>query len=95
MKKDDRTAVPKSGWDIFINKLDSLQILSMKSDITLPGYVYPMDGSGVVFQIATKNTYRYYFYNAIEINDDNFWQARNVRSVLELIDKEFDFPRIK
>lgn len=95
VKKEVRTALPKSGWDTFINKLFNLQILTMKIDPRLSDSDVMGSGSGFVFQVATKNRYRYYFYYPIGINKDEFWQARKLDSALELIEKEFDFPRIE
>ncbi len=81
---------PKSGWKKFIARLFELKILSLEDNQRIPGFFYPTpsDGCGVHIEVATKNTYRFYRYDNPDMYSHKFWQARNVLSILRLINEE-------
>jgi hypothetical protein len=81
---------PKSGWSKFINKLFNLKILSLEdcSKLACYGYDSPTDGCSVSIEIATKNTYRYYYYLNPDYYSGRYWQANNVVKLLKLVNEE-------
>jgi len=82
---------PKSGWIKFINRLFDLSVLSLPDEKQLKNlhYSVPMDGCGVDIEIATKNVYRKYGYGNPDIYDAEFLEAKNILSILKLINEEF------
>jgi hypothetical protein len=82
---------PKSGWVNLIDKLFELKILSLEDNQQIHGfgYAHPTDGCGVGIEIATKKIYRFYNYDNPDHYSEAYWQARNILSILELINKEF------
>lgn len=83
-KKD---VTPKSGWTTFVNKLLSLQILSLPDQDKINGYGQGVDGTTYNFEIATKNQYRFYSYWEPK-SRQKFWQARNVVGILSMVQEE-------
>jgi hypothetical protein len=55
-----------------------------------PEYQDCNDGYGVSFEIATINTYRFYNYSCFK-SQHNIWQAQNIKKIIQLIEKEFNF----
>lgn len=86
-----KQVIPKSGWGKFISRLFGLQILSLPDNNKIPGFHYyaPSDGCYSSFEIATKKAYRYYDYDNPNMYDTIYWQAKNVLSILRLINHEF------
>ena len=82
---------PKSGWTKFINQLFDLSILTLPDEKQLKNlhYSVPMDGCGVEVEIAIKNVYREYGYGNPDDYEDKFLEAKNILSILHLINEEF------
>jgi hypothetical protein len=86
---------PASGWDSFMRELLLLNITTLPCDADIPEYNSPMDGAGVCVEIATIEKYRFYDYSSPSYNVENIWQAKNMVLIMELIEGEFDFKRIR
>lgn len=57
--------IPKCGWDKFYDSLIFFQLRNLPTQALIKNFKYRgiMDGDGVEFEIATKNSYRWIGYN--------------------------------
>jgi hypothetical protein len=96
LSKKVRKVYPGSGWDTLIDSLYKLKIISLPHETELAGYsgTGGTDGISYDFEIATSKRYRAYSYKNPEYNT-NFWQAKNVLQIANLLEKEFDFQYVK
>ena len=94
--KKVRKVSPNSGWDILIDSLYKLGIVTLPNETAIAGYSCNggTDGVSYNFEIATSNRYRYYRYDNPE-DCKSFWQARNVLQIASLLENEFDFKYVK
>ena len=83
-------------WEAIIDSLYKLNFNELPTDEEIPGYYY--DNSNYAnnlptfsFEYADVNTYRFYQYNNIYRAPDKFWQAKNVISILDLLEEEFEW----
>lgn len=86
----------KSNWESIVDSLMKLKVDELPTDDLIPGYYVNNSGYGTnsptySFEYATKDEYRFYHYNNIYRVPDKFWQPRNVISILELLDEEFEW----
>ncbi len=89
--------IPRNGWATFVNRLFELKIDRLPDMDQLPdGAInsFP-EPSGVVVEFAAINRYRLYSYYALDYFKDKWWQAGNMETILELIEDEFGFERLK
>ena len=89
--------IPRNGWATFVNRLFELRIDQLPDIDELPNVTdnsFP-DPSGVVVEFAAINRYRLYSYYALDYFKDKLWQARNMEAILESIEEEFGFERLK
>jgi hypothetical protein len=86
---------PVSGWKAFIKKLLALKILTLPDYEQIPDYHLGTDACGVTVQIATSNKYRIYSYAEPMNHIDDAWQAKNMEQIMELIEDELRFKRIR
>lgn len=88
--------IPKSGWKIFTDNLFDLKIKDLPDMDSLPGNEFDIiEGNVFSVEVATKNKYRLYTYvNPYEF-EKIWWQAKNMENILQLIEKEFNFKRIR
>jgi hypothetical protein len=91
-----KEARPKSGWNSFIRALTKFKISELPDMDSLPGQGFIIsEGDVFTVEFATKNRYRLYTY----VNPDEFskkwWQAKNMEAILQLIEKEFNFKRLR
>lgn len=83
--------VPRTGWANFINKLYELQILTLPDMDDIQNLRDNwLDGVDYNVEIATKNQYRFYEYHMPDKFQDEFWQAKNMMGILNLIQDEFE-----
>jgi hypothetical protein len=81
---------PKNGWDDFLKKLFALQIMSLPNMDDIPGLEDGWtDGITYNVEIATKTQYRFYGYHLPGEFAEQYWQAKNMVSILNLIEDEF------
>lgn len=87
---------PISGWDNFTKQLLDLKIMSLPDMRKVPGYneIIGADGNSFNVEIATKDKYRFYGYWEPG-NFSQYWQAKNMEDILRLIEREFDFKRLR
>jgi hypothetical protein len=91
-----RNLYPNSGWETLINNLYKLQLLTLQNGEDLIGYDgCGADGIRYLFEWATTLKYRMYLYCNPKENSVNFWQAKNVIKIAELLEQEFNFSYIK
>lgn len=83
---------PKSNWNVFTDKLFSLDILNLPDDSDLYNYNVDADGNFVVVEIATKKNYRIYSYSVPYVNLE-FPQAVKMENIMKLIEEEFGVLR--
>ena len=93
--KEVKLAEPKSGWKYLIEKLFILNILTLPDYHSIHGYYQGADGDAVVIEVSTKNRYRIYAYHEPNTVRTKFSQAENVEKILELLEREFQFRRIR
>lgn len=86
---------PGSGWDIFIEKLYKLNIMTLASETDVSGYNgRGLDGISYEFETATPKMYRFYSYSNPQDNT-SLAQAGDVLQIASLLEKEFDFTYTK
>jgi len=85
---------PKNGWNNFMNKLLSLKITTLPNSEEIKGFESDMD-DGILYmiEIATKDKYRFYYYENPEELKDKFWQAKNLVDIIQLIKSEFKIEK--
>ena len=96
-KRDIYDLQPKNmTWEAIIDSLYKLNFNELPTDEEIPGYYY--DNSNYAnnlptfsFEYADVNTYRFYQYNNIYRAPDKVWQAKNVISILDLLEEEFEW----
>lgn len=86
---------PKSGWEVLMKKMLSLDILTLPDYKEIPNYLQVADGDAVIFEIATQKVYRIYSYQAPNLNKFEHQQAMKIEKVLKLIEDEFNFIQLR
>lgn len=82
---------PKSGWPIFSKKLLDLQVLTLPDMYAIPDLVDNWkDGEGYAVEVATKMQYRFYTYHMPREFQAQYWQAKNLVEVLDLLAEELN-----
>jgi len=84
----------RNDWDFIIDSLYQLKFDILPSDESIPNYyednsAYNNNLTTYSFEYATKKQYRFYQYNYPARKSNEFWQAKNVLKILELLDDEF------
>ncbi|MCL2098526.1 MAG: hypothetical protein FWH23_07205 [Bacteroidales bacterium] len=84
----------RNDWDFIVDSLYQLKFDILPTDESIPNYY--KDNSGYSnnlptfsFEYATKKQYRFYQYNYPARKSNEFWQAKNVLKILDLLDDEF------
>jgi hypothetical protein len=83
---------PKSNWNVFTDKLFSLDILNLPDQSDLYNYNVDADGNFVVVEIATKKKYRIYSYSVPYVHLE-FPEAVKMENIMKLIEEEFGIKR--
>lgn len=88
---------PISGWNSFLNRLFKLKIGELPDMNILPGRntFLMAEPKGVLVEFAAINNYRLFSYDEPSAFIDRWWQARNMKEILSLIENEFHFKQIK
>lgn len=86
---------PKSGWETLTKKLFDFNILTLPDYHTIPEYDQVADGDAVIVEVSSKKRYKIYSYQEPHMFQDKHWQARNMEQILELIEDEFSFKRLR
>lgn len=89
-----KKVLPKTGWKDFILKINKLKVQSLPNYSTINYYSVCSDGDGVTIEVATVNKYRIYNYPCFESNAQ-IWQAGNISKIMNLIENEFNFKRLR
>lgn len=93
--KTSRQIVPKSGWNYLFKQLMELKTMTIDDMEDLPNYQVGDDGVDYVFEIASKNQYRMFHYWSPALYTDKFWQAKNIVSIVKLLQNEFALDNVK
>jgi hypothetical protein len=81
---------PKNGWDNFLHSLFALGIETLPNMTSIPGLSDKWtDGISYHIEIATQKQYRFYSYHLPDKFKDEFQEAKNMVSILKLVEKEF------
>ncbi|MCU0443026.1 MAG: hypothetical protein MUE96_11560 [Bacteroidia bacterium] len=81
-------------WDsLYFYKIDKIE-----TDDLIPNYYKGNEGYNnylptFSFEYSVPNQYRFYQFNNYEPKVTQFWQAKNVDSILELLNREFDWNK--
>jgi hypothetical protein len=87
---------PKSNWSSVYNKLTDLKLMELPDMDSIAGSIMDfLHGDAVVVEVATNKKYRLYSYIDPEDFADRWWQAKNMSEIVNFIQKEFGFKRIK
>lgn len=85
---------PKSGWQTLITRLNASDIQTLPDFEKIEKYEVPMDGSGVVVEIATRNSYRMYTYISPGLNKQFIAPAKKMCEILKIIEDELGFQQL-
>ena len=87
---------PKNGWDRFINKILSLQIISLPDMYSIPGMkVGVEDGVTYSIEVAMRHKYRFYSYSNPDEIKEEYWQAKNMVDIIDLLETELEVRKEK
>lgn len=87
---------PKNGWDRFINKILSLQIISLPDMYSIPGMKVGMeDGVTYSIEVAMRHKYRFYSYSNPDEIKGKYWQAKNMVDIIDLLETELEVRKEK
>jgi hypothetical protein len=92
--KSVRAGNPSSGWKQFIDSLERYGILTLPDYNKLENYRLAMDASSTYVQVADKHQYRLYGYIIPLLNRPDIKEADKMESILELIEREFNFKKL-
>lgn len=75
--------IPKCGWDKFYDSLNYFKLKSLPTQSLIKNFKYHpiLDGDGVTFEIATKNSYR-----CIDYNNPDVYPYKECQQIIELVD---------
>jgi hypothetical protein len=81
---------PRSGWGPFTKSILNRGIVTLPNlEKIIPPNISFTDGSTCNIEIATKNQYRYYRYLYYPEFAKQYWQAKNMYEILDIIKAEF------
>lgn len=86
---------PKSDWNSFTKHLLDKGIMAIPDMHKLPDYPLIADGDGVAVEVADRKKYRYYSYQEPETVRKDIIQANRIEEIIEFIEEELDFVRIR
>ena len=83
-------------WTEISDSLIQLQFDQLPTDEEILGYYEGNEGYAnnlptYSFEYSSNTEYRFYQYNDIHRNPDDFWQAQNVITILDLLESEFQW----
>ncbi len=87
-------ASPKSGWQVMMKKLNSFDMIDLPDCSMLENYALPMDGDGVMVQVATNKKYRMYSYTMPVLYKNLIPEAKKMYKILYVIQDELGFKQI-
>jgi hypothetical protein len=91
--KSSEAKQPASGLGKLIDSLFKLDILTLPDSQSINGYGDCNDGNGVTIETSSVNNYRIYNYPCFN-NQDGILQAKKIKQIMDLIEKEFYFSRL-
>lgn len=94
VKDSVRSSMPKSGWQVMMKKINSLDIFNLPDFRTFESYELPMDGAAVTVQVATKKKYRMYSYIMPILSKNSIIDAKKMVDILHVIEDELGFKQL-
>jgi len=88
------TKKPKSGWESFLFRLFSFDLMTLPDKTSLNNYPPDLTFDGVTVQIATPDSFRIYNYIDVSKARETVPEAKKMENILLLIEEEFNFKRI-
>jgi len=92
---NSKKITPKNGWNNFIESLFKLKINTLPDKRYISNYPDIIDGSGVIFEIASPKSYRIYNYVEPGMYQNMIPQAKLVSKIILALETELDFTPIK
>ncbi|MBC7651523.1 MAG: hypothetical protein H7101_07230 [Deinococcales bacterium] len=87
------TSTPKMGWNMFMDSLFKLKILTLPSQSELPDKYMYYNTNTILVEIADRHHYRFYYYTGHEHNINLLKEAKAMDEILNLIESELGFKR--
>ena len=82
---------PKTNWIDFFKLIEKENIYNLPSQEDIKGWKNKID-DGIIYkvEIATKNKYKFYYYNCPDIYEKEFKECKQMTNILDIFNKEFD-----
>lgn len=90
ISKNEKDVVPKMGFQKFLDSLIALKIFTLPDYNLLPDYSIGTDSHSTVVEIGTPASYRIYSYADPVSHQKEFWQAKNIVLIEQLIKDQFN-----
>lgn len=90
ISKNEKDMVPKMGFQKFSDSLLALKIFTLPDYNSLPNYSMGTDSYSTVVEIGTPTSYRIYSYADPAFHQKEFWQAKNIVLIEQLIKDQFN-----
>ncbi|MEI6823751.1 MAG: hypothetical protein WCL51_17610 [Bacteroidota bacterium] len=83
---------PKTNWNNFFKQIEKENIYKLPSQDDIKGWENIVeDGITYKVEIATKNKYKFYYYNCPDVYKKKFIECNQMTNILDVFDKEFGF----
>jgi len=83
---------PKSGWNVFLNKVLDYGVLDLRDYESIPDYFTPTDLKDITVEISGKRYYRVYELPGAYLQNKSIKDAKKIIEILKLVKK--NFPRL-
>lgn len=95
ISKQSISKYPKSGWNSFLLNLNKLDFYTLPDYKQIQNYDTGTDSDAITIEFATKNKYRIYTYIQPSMYTTKFKEAVQIECIMELIEREFEFLRLR
>lgn len=95
--KEKISKLPALGWSSFIKELIEFNIMKLPDQSKVAGYkdILGADGVNYSIEVATKEEYRFYSYWQPDVYKTEFKEAMSMALILEFLEKELSFKKLK
>ena len=84
------TVKPKTDWDTFFKAIDKENIYGLPIQSDIKGWKNIVtDGFTYYVEYATKDKYKFYYYNCPDVYEDDFKECKQMTNILSVFNKEF------
>lgn len=93
VEKRTEQGQPKSGWNVFFNKLEGLGLSKLKNFDKIPGYTLTTGGDQITIEIRKDNKYNRYEYPnyLVHLTETPLKEADEVYEMALLMQEEFGY----